>query len=130
MNLTLTRAHQKPDVTLGMLSVDGQPHNPIYTLELPWSDNKRMVSCIPPGVYQVWPHISPKDGKCWMIADVPNREDILIHSANTADQLLGCVALGLAAGTMGAVPAVLQSRDAITYFRTLVGEHSFTLTII
>lgn len=130
MNLTLTRAHRKPHETMGMLSIDGIDHDPIFTMELPWRDNQHAISCIPVGVYQVWPHISPTKGKCWQIMDVPGHDHILIHVANWASELKGCIALGLSAGMMDGEPAIMSSDKAISYFRTLVGEHSFTLTII
>jgi hypothetical protein len=50
--------------------------------ELSWDENKRNTSCIPPGVYDVEPHESPKFGKCFLVQGVPGRSDILIHSGN------------------------------------------------
>lgn len=69
-----------------------------YTIELPWRDNKRRVSCIPAGKYEVLRHKSPKFGDCYILANVPSRSGILIHVANDADdsdgtvQLQGCIA--------------------------------------
>lgn len=65
-----------------------------YTLELPWKDNKRRVSCIPGGTYNAVKHKSPKFGNSVWIKDVPNRSEILIHPANYVRQLLGCIAVG------------------------------------
>ena len=130
MNITLTRAHKKLNVTMGMLSIDGMEHEPLHTLELPWRDNKRTVSCIPTGVYQVYPHVSPSLGKCWKLQDVPERDDILIHSGNTVEDIRGCILLGLSAAPMAGDPAVTKSRGAISYFRTLVGEKPFTLKVV
>lgn len=64
------------------------------TLELPWIDNNRRVSCIPAGKYKAIKHVSPKFGNCLWLKDVPNRSEILIHPANYVHQLLGCIALG------------------------------------
>ena len=64
------------------------------TLELPWLNNNRRVSCIPTGKYKAVKHVSPKFGNCLWIKDVPNRSEILIHPANYVRQLLGCIALG------------------------------------
>ena len=65
------------------------------TLELPWKDNERRVSCIPPGTYEIIKHTSPKFGECWWLQDVPGRSEILIHAANYVRQLRGCIAPGL-----------------------------------
>ena len=65
-----------------------------YTLELPWKDNQRRVSCIPQGTYKAVKHRSPKFGNSVWIKDVPNRSEILIHPANYVRQLLGCIAVG------------------------------------
>ncbi len=70
------------------------------TMELPWKDNKRQQSCIPPDEY--WVEI--RDGAAvgskfkylhFHIKDVPNRDWILIHIANFVRQLLGCIAPGM-----------------------------------
>jgi hypothetical protein len=65
-----------------------------FTLELPWKDNQRRVSCIPEGTYKAIKHRSPKFGNSVWIKDVPNRSEILIHPANHVRQLLGCIAVG------------------------------------
>lgn len=56
----------------------------IWVLELPYRDNKRWVSCIKAGNYDVIPHNSPTFGRCFKILDVPDRDDILIHVGNFA----------------------------------------------
>ncbi len=64
------------------------------TLELSYKDNKKRISCIPDGKYQVVQRISEKYQHHFHIKDVPNREWILIHSGNYFNQTLGCVLVG------------------------------------
>lgn len=64
------------------------------TLELPWKDNARRISCIPEGEYEVIKHVSPKFGKCLWVQDVPERSEILVHQSNFVRELLGCIATG------------------------------------
>jgi hypothetical protein len=64
------------------------------TLELPWRENRREVSCIPEGEYVLKHRQSKKYGKHLHIKHVPGRSYILIHSANYFHQLLGCIAVG------------------------------------
>lgn len=97
MKLLLTRTFQGTN-TLGQLEVlnnNGLPIETYFTLELPWKENQRRISCIPVGTYKIKKHISPKFGKCFWVLDVPNRSEILIHPANYTRQLLGCIAVGL-----------------------------------
>ena len=73
------------------------------SLELPWRENKRGVSCIPAGNYKgIWCH-SPRYKKHMYLVDgVEGRSGIRIHSANFAGDasmgykchLLGCISLG------------------------------------
>lgn len=66
------------------------------TLEKPWDDNKRRVSCFPAGVYPwskrgatekiPYPHI--------IIHNIPDRDGICIHAANFVRSLEGCAAVG------------------------------------
>lgn len=64
------------------------------TIELEYNDNKKRISCIPPGAYIVKKRISKKYGNHFHITDVPNRDFILIHSCNYSRQLLGCIGVG------------------------------------
>ena len=72
------------------------------TLERPWADNKRGVSCIPDGEYQVrkWHNDEAEEaGKRitynhFQVLDVPDRTGILIHVGNYVDQIEGCILPG------------------------------------
>lgn len=65
------------------------------SLELPWRDNQKQVSCIPADEYKLRKIHSPKHGDCFEIIGVPGRSNIEIHSANYFSDLLGCVAPGM-----------------------------------
>ena len=78
------------------------------TMELPWRDNIRQLSCIPTGSYElVWAR-SPKFGMCYHFVHVYMRANVLIHSANFAGasdkgfdtQLQGCIAPATRIGMM------------------------------
>ena len=89
--LTLTRSYKKSQ-TEGILK--GEYIN-LTTIELPWRDNKRRESCIPEGIYIIVPRTSTKYGNHFEIKNVKDRDAILIHIANFARELLGCIAPGL-----------------------------------
>lgn len=98
MRILIERYPSDVDQTLGVLYILNQYGGVEFscnTLELPWLNNTRRVSCIPVGLYTGVIHNSPKFGKCIWIKDVPNRSEILIHVANYNRQLLGCIAPGL-----------------------------------
>ena len=64
-----------------------------YTIELPWLENQRRISCIPEGDYVLQQRFSPKFGWHLHLMNVPGRDVILIHPANDAKkELLGCIA--------------------------------------
>lgn len=52
------------------------------TLEPPWRNNEKQVSCIPAGIYKVIPRKSPKYGNHYHVQDVLLRDYILIHFGN------------------------------------------------
>jgi len=64
------------------------------TLELPFKDNKRNISCIPIGDYLVKKRYSKKFKTHFHIQDVPNRKWILIHRGNFHTQIRGCCIVG------------------------------------
>ena len=84
---------------LGIWTIFDQHGFPFFecrTVELPDRGNKRRISCIPEGEYWVVKRKSAKYGPHFHFLHVPNRSLILAHNANYVEQLLGCVAVGLA----------------------------------
>jgi hypothetical protein len=96
--IDLTRLSDCGKQTLGDMVVvrNNQPVYRCKTIELPWKENKRRVSCIPKGRYEVVKRVSPKHGNHFHITNVPGRDWVLIHSGNFSRQLLGCIAPGKA----------------------------------
>ena len=80
-----------PDGTNGLLAYAGKPV--CQTIELPWRNNRRSVSCIPEGRYRLLRRMHYKHGDQLALSHVPGREAILIHPANFAlRELQGCIA--------------------------------------
>ena len=133
---TLTRDETSDQGTFGTLVTDSG--FTCLTGELPWRDNHPKTSCIPPGAYEVEWGVSPSKGPCYHVRNVPDRSDILIHSANLCGdvdqgfvtQLLGCIAPGLAVGELQGQKAVLSSRPALQKLQEDLGEETFELTIV
>lgn len=90
MELELFRTYY-PDGTNGEIRHVGMPV--CRTIELPWLQNRRNVSCIPEGRYVLRKRFTPKHGLHVLVVDVPGRSGILIHPANYAKtELRGCIA--------------------------------------
>ncbi len=86
--------------SLGNLLIRNEHGNIIYVrhlLELGWLNNKRNISCVPHGTYDLKLEHSPKFGrKLWEAYGVSNRSECKFHVANFASQLNGCFAPGMA----------------------------------
>ncbi|RTZ01411.1 hypothetical protein EKL98_15115 [Flavobacterium bomense] len=90
MVLVLNRTYF-PEGTQGVLEWNGTLV--CYTIELPWLENQRRISCIPEGKYVLQKRFSPKFKWHIHLQNVPGRDFILIHPANDAKkELLGCIA--------------------------------------
>lgn len=64
-----------------------------FTIELPWRNNQRMISCIPEGRYPLALRFSDRHQWHLLVKEVPGRSLILLHKANNAlKQLKGCIA--------------------------------------
>ncbi|MDE3237283.1 MAG: hypothetical protein KGO81_15160 [Bacteroidota bacterium] len=64
-----------------------------HTIELPWKDNARNISCIPEGRYTLERRHSEKFGWHLHVQGVSDRSLILLHPANDAlRELQGCIA--------------------------------------
>ena len=94
-----------------------------FTMERPWLDNAKGVSCIPPGRYPCKTYQSPTKGDVWMLVGVPDRSEIEIHAANIMTELRGCIAVGSEKGLLGGYLAVFHSRDTMKLLKaTLPAE--------
>lgn len=104
MNLLLLREYT-PSATFGRLylSKDNLDKPFCHSVERAWKDNLPNISCIPEGTYRIRLHDSPKFGRCYYLENTKlevslngntKRTHILIHAANWAHQLQGCIALG------------------------------------
>ncbi len=64
------------------------------TLELPWRENQRRISCIPGGMYTAIYRYTDRFRGHFHILDVENRTKILIHAGNFTGQTEGCLLPG------------------------------------
>lgn len=94
--LVLNRLENLEDRTLGILSVfNGLTlEATFYTLELPFKENAKNISCIHGGYYRVKPRHSVKYGNHLEIMSVLNRSDILMHHGNYPRDTQGCILIG------------------------------------
>jgi len=115
MELDLIRDYD-PQGTNGDILCKGR--KVCHSVELPWLDNQRSISCIPEGRYELRRRFTDKRKFHLEVLNVPGRDGILIHPANDArKELLGCIApvmelIGPGKGT--------QSRFACEKLKVLV----------
>ncbi len=132
MLLTLTRDTSARDYTQGVMQVGSML---FQTIELPWIPDPQGLggcpdlSCVPVGTYELHLHDSPKHPHSFALqnlaldvsaVEIPEkpwvRSECLIHVANYANQLLGCIGIGLSR----APGVIMQSVLAMDRFNELV----------
>jgi hypothetical protein len=86
------------------------------TLERPWNDNKRNLSCIPHGRYICKKVKSPKFGITYEVTGVQNRSNILFHCGNTKKSSKGCILIGEEFGILNGNRAILSSKKGFEEF--------------
>ena len=99
MRALLIRLEDDGKQTLGELRIYEGTELLFYckTLELPYRDNKKNVSCIPKGSYLVTKRMDLRSKFKYEhlhIKHVVNRKYILIHVGNFFDDIEGCVLVG------------------------------------
>jgi len=135
MRLVLTREPASWDCSLGVLDVDDLK---LVTMERPWvpsttcKGGAKGISCVPKGIYKLVRHDSPKHPKTWALVnhdlDVvhyegddkdpdEDRATCLIHPANFATQLQGCIAPGTRVVKIETGFMVVKSREAMDLLR-------------
>jgi len=97
INLLLIRDTFSENSVIGELFLNGE--RMCDTLENPWINNKKNVSCIPRGEYKVRLRLpresATRDYVHLLVEDVENRSYILFHRGNTAKDTRGCILVGL-----------------------------------
>lgn len=140
MDLELFRDYRDPGCTLGSIDSFGRR---LQTMERPWVPSAdsiagtKGVSCVAPGKYKLERHNSEAHQNVWALvnatldvyhfeSDVPPgrkgkaRTAVLIHSANWAEELRGCIAPGKERVKDGLVWKVERSRDALNELRNIM----------
>ena len=96
INLLIIRDTFTENSTIGELFINGERF--CDTLENPWLDNQRNISCIPEGEYPVRIRLpresATRDYLHLLVKEVPNRDWILFHRGNTAKDTSGCILVG------------------------------------
>lgn len=131
IRLDLIRVLDNGDCTRGVLVDAARGVVLAVAIERPWANNERGISAIPPGEYNCRPsHVSPTFGEdCIAIDDVPGRKHCLIHIANRASELRGCIAVGREFGRLGDEDAVFSSTQTFNYLIRYTGQQDFTLVV-
>jgi uncharacterized protein DUF5675 len=68
-----------------------------YTLELPWLQNQKGVSCVPNGRYDAMVRYDKADGWRIQLIGVTGRSGVQIHVGNYPRDIQGCVLVGTSA---------------------------------
>jgi hypothetical protein len=96
VNLLIVRDTFTDVSTVGRLFINGESF--CDTLENPYINNERNISCIPEGSYKVRLRLAresaTRDYLHLLVQDVPNRDWILFHRGNTAKDTSGCILVG------------------------------------
>lgn len=119
-----------PEATLGVLiAPEGIPL--ALTLEPAWRNNEHAVSCIPQGSYQCRRLVSPHFGETFGVTEVPDRDHILFHKGNTAQDTKGCIIVGAQFGrTTSGEPSLIMSASGYgAFMASLTGRQEFQLLI-
>ena len=112
--ITLYRYGRSQDSIYGTLNIYTEKGD---KLSLQTIENAE--KCIEQGTYNMYHAYSPKfDTNLWTL-HVPNRTGIRIHSANTGNQLRGCIAPGL----FKKDNQVYQSKKALSLIHTLLNKY-------
>lgn len=135
-NIILRRLRSDDDGTFGEIIMGDE--RLCVTCERQWKNNQNEVSCIPPGVYPVTRFLSPRNGDCFLLHDVPDRDMIEIHPANVMLELRGCIAPGRDFGHFNGwymgqhydLPGVTNSRSTMRMLLETLPKDKFTITIV
>ena len=125
MKITLDRGYL-PDGTFGTWYLERSATIwECKTVERPWLDNQRNISCIPEGTYRIFRSEYHRGGyECFEVDGVYGRSLIKIHVANWPKDVEGCIGLGREIVPLNVsgnpVLAVSSSRDTFNEWMQLM----------
>lgn len=106
------------------------------TLELPWKDNQRNISCYPAGVYSVVKIKRPNGKWAFWVQNIPGRTAILFHAGNYAatknPDTEGCTLTGFRYDDInkdGEID-ILDSNKALEMLLKIMPDEPFKLYIL
>lgn len=134
MELILTRHSYSPTETMGTLVLPDA--RVLHTIERPWipdpeAGSRPNESCVPDGPYNLIPHHGTDWTETWCLVNPalhvyrtqmdmrgrPGRYAILFHAGNWVDDVIGCIAVGLARAVINEKLAVTSSQAAMNILR-------------
>lgn len=102
------------------------------TVEQDWENNQPNISCVPNGEYKLTFHMSPHHGECYILENKDlgigkNKGDAarfgcLVHIANRASELEGCIGPGMYRSYYKGVWSVSSSSIALDKIFELLGK--------
>ena len=112
--------------TFGVLMINNKPM--FVTLEPPWRNNQKGVSCIPEGIYPSTYIYSDKFSKdVYILHNVAGRDAVEIHVGNKVKDTEGCILLGMSFSQHDY--AIDFSQQAFNSFMSISPKEGFTLII-
>jgi len=125
----IKRVAMLPTSSFGVFLDDGVPF--AVTVERPWLNNQRSISCIPADTYLCKRVRSPKFGNTFEITGVPNRSAILFHKGNLSDDSHGCVITGEQFEPLNGKDGIVASAHGFEEFlRRTEGLDEFWLDVV
>lgn len=116
MNLIVQRLTKSREIpTFGVILNESQIPFAL-TLERPWRDNQKGISCILSGAYVCKRVNSPKFGITFEVLNVFGRSEILFHKGNIQEDSHGCILIGEQFGVLSSEPAILAAKEGFEEF--------------
>lgn len=135
MDVYLPRCFGNDKQTIGTL-VTKKDTGEIFsakTLELPWLNNQRRISCIPAPlrVFCTFELMVNHNVKHYLLHDVPGRDGIFIHAGVVHEDFLGCIGLSYSLKNIAgdAEPDLTSSMKAVQDFERFMNYQPFYLNI-
>jgi len=130
VNLLLIRDAFTEESTIGTLYLNSE--RVADTLENPYLNNQRNISCIPSGDYKVRLRLAresaTRDYLHLLVQEVKDRSYILFHKGNTAKDTRGCILVGLSR-EQNRVNNSKKAMDLLIKEILILGGENITLTI-